>query len=269
MCSLALALRSRRARSEFKCPKPEKGKPPERVGRNATALSPRGSGYRGIGQQGRQAHHRSSRNSAVPSAIGRRREDPLRDTPMLQLDPPGRGPRGPDGRRPRSRRPAHSDLDRQRRQRVRLPNRAAPQSGGLVLRDHDPRPERHELCGHHRGRWTGYCYRLRAYNAAGNSGYSNEACGTAATLPSVVLTVVKVGTGTVTSTSPATPSTAAPTAPRPSPAAPRSPSVPPPAPASPSPAGAAAAARGTGTCTLTLTQNTTVTATFAPAPPGP
>ena len=49
----------------------------------------------------------------------------------------------------------------------------------------------------------GYCYRLRAYNAEGNSGYSNEACGTAATLPSVVLTVVKVGTGTVTSTSPA------------------------------------------------------------------
>ena len=48
----------------------------------------------------------------------------------------------------------------------------------------------------------GYCYRVRAYNSAGNSGYSNEACGTAATPPSVTLTVAKVGTGTVTSTSP-------------------------------------------------------------------
>jgi hypothetical protein len=51
----------------------------------------------------------------------------------------------------------------------------------------------------------GYCYRVRAYNSAGNSGYSNQACGTAATTPppALTLTVGRTGTGTVTSTSPA------------------------------------------------------------------
>ena len=47
----------------------------------------------------------------------------------------------------------------------------------------------------------GYCYRVRAYNVSGSSGYSNEACRTAAA-PPVTLTVAKIGTGTVTSTSP-------------------------------------------------------------------
>src|SRR5215207_3146669 len=44
-----------------------------------------------------------------------------------------------------------------------------------------------------------YCYRVRAFNAAGNSGYSPEACGK----PSVsfTLTVTKTGTGTGTVTS--------------------------------------------------------------------
>ncbi len=50
-----------------------------------------------------------------------------------------------------------------------------------------------------------YCYRVRAYNAAGDSGYSNAACAEAASSPppSLTLTVEKTGTGTVTSTSPA------------------------------------------------------------------
>ena len=50
-----------------------------------------------------------------------------------------------------------------------------------------------------------YCYRVRAYNTAGDSGYSNAACAEVATSPppSLTLTVVKTGTGTVTSTSPA------------------------------------------------------------------
>jgi uncharacterized repeat protein (TIGR02543 family) len=45
---------------------------------------------------------------------------------------------------------------------------------------------------------TTYCYRVRAFNTAGNSAYSNEACGTAATV-SFTLTVAKNGNGTVSS----------------------------------------------------------------------
>jgi hypothetical protein len=48
----------------------------------------------------------------------------------------------------------------------------------------------------------GYGYRVRAYNSAGNSGYTIEACGTVAPVPTVILTVTKAGTGTVTSTMP-------------------------------------------------------------------
>ncbi|HEX2229581.1 MAG TPA: hypothetical protein VHM64_20800, partial [Candidatus Binatia bacterium] len=52
---------------------------------------------------------------------------------------------------------------------------------------------------------TNYCYRLRAYNSAGNSSYSNEQCATTASAPtptSFLLTVNKngAGTGTVTGT---------------------------------------------------------------------
>ncbi|MBI3031702.1 MAG: fibronectin type III domain-containing protein, partial [Candidatus Rokubacteria bacterium] len=49
------------------------------------------------------------------------------------------------------------------------------------------------------GAATTYCYRLLAYNTAGASPYSNEACGT--TPQEFALTVVKAGTasGTVTS----------------------------------------------------------------------
>src|SRR2546428_14112921 len=48
---------------------------------------------------------------------------------------------------------------------------------------------------------TTYCYRARAYNAAGDSAYSNQACGTAA-VASFTLTVTMAGSGsgTVSST---------------------------------------------------------------------
>ena len=43
---------------------------------------------------------------------------------------------------------------------------------------------------------TTYCYRVRAYNAAGDSAYSSEACG--APPQDFALTVVKAGTGSGT-----------------------------------------------------------------------
>src|SRR5262245_59382585 len=50
---------------------------------------------------------------------------------------------------------------------------------------------------------TTYCYRVRAFNTAGNSGYSNEACGTP-TASGFTLMVTKSGSGTGTvSSSPA------------------------------------------------------------------
>jgi Divergent InlB B-repeat domain/Fibronectin type III domain len=42
---------------------------------------------------------------------------------------------------------------------------------------------------------TTYCYRVRAYNVAGASGYSNEQCATTSVATSYVLTVAKSGTG--------------------------------------------------------------------------
>ena len=50
---------------------------------------------------------------------------------------------------------------------------------------------------------TAYCFQVRAYNAAGNSAFAPEACGTvAATVQNFTLTVAKSGTGigTVTAT---------------------------------------------------------------------
>ena len=109
----------------------------------------------------------------------------------------------------------------------------------------------------------GYCYRVRAHNAAGNSDYTNEACGTVPAVPSVVLTVVKQGTGSVTSAPPSTAINCG---------ADCSETVPSGTPVT------LAAAPGAGftftgwsggcsgsatTCTVTLTANTTVTATFA------
>jgi hypothetical protein len=47
-----------------------------------------------------------------------------------------------------------------------------------------------------------YCYRVQAYNSAGSSGYSNEQCGTAATVTTTfTLAVSKSGTGSGTVTS--------------------------------------------------------------------
>jgi len=48
---------------------------------------------------------------------------------------------------------------------------------------------------------TTYCYRLRAYNAAGDSSYSNEACAAAATATSYTVAVTKAGAGSGTVTS--------------------------------------------------------------------
>ena len=42
---------------------------------------------------------------------------------------------------------------------------------------------------------TTYCYRVRAYNAGGVSGYSNEQCATTSVATSYALTVAKSGTG--------------------------------------------------------------------------
>src|SRR4029453_18318060 len=42
---------------------------------------------------------------------------------------------------------------------------------------------------------TNYCYRVRAYNAGGTSGYSNEQCATTPVATSYTLTVAKSGTG--------------------------------------------------------------------------
>ena len=42
---------------------------------------------------------------------------------------------------------------------------------------------------------TTYCYRVRAYNAGGTSGYSNEQCATTSVATSYALTVAKSGTG--------------------------------------------------------------------------
>ena len=42
---------------------------------------------------------------------------------------------------------------------------------------------------------TTYCYRVRAYNAGGASGYSNEQCATTSVATSYTLTVAKSGTG--------------------------------------------------------------------------
>jgi fibronectin type 3 domain-containing protein len=49
---------------------------------------------------------------------------------------------------------------------------------------------------------TTYCYRVRAWNAAGDSDYSNEACGSSATGLAVTAAKAGTGTGTVTSSPP-------------------------------------------------------------------
>jgi hypothetical protein len=110
-----------------------------------------------------------------------------------------------------------------------------------------------------------YCYRVRAYNTAGDSAYSNEACGTTPTA-SFTLTVAKSGTGqgTVTSSpagiscgsdcSEAYTNTTSVTLSA--------------APAAGSTFGgwSGGGCSGTGTCTLLLNTATSVTATFTATP---
>ena len=112
---------------------------------------------------------------------------------------------------------------------------------------------------------TTYCFQLRAYNSAGNSPYTPEACGTtAAAVPNFTLTVAKsgAGTGTVTATgincgadcSESLPTgssvqlTASATT------------------GSTFSGWSGGGCSGTGSCTVALSTNTTVTATFAPQP---
>jgi uncharacterized repeat protein (TIGR02543 family) len=52
---------------------------------------------------------------------------------------------------------------------------------------------------------TTYCYRVRAYNSAGDSAYSNEACATPASATLYTVTVTKSGAGSGTVTSSPTP----------------------------------------------------------------
>ena len=112
---------------------------------------------------------------------------------MLRLDPFGRDRRGAVGRRPNSRRLAHPDPDRQRAFRTERRLNPAGSYSEIATLGPDVTSQADTTVA--AGQVTA---RVRAYNAAGNSGYSNKAGGTAATLPSVVVTVVKVGTGTVT-----------------------------------------------------------------------
>ena len=111
---------------------------------------------------------------------------------------------------------------------------------------------------------TMYCYRVRAYNSAGDSGYSNEACATPVSATLYTVTVSKPGTGigTVTS-SPAgidcgaicDASIASGTSIALSAAA---------ATGSIFAGWSGASCSGTGSCAFTVSANTTVTANFAP-----
>ncbi|NOT57245.1 MAG: hypothetical protein HOP18_21795 [Deltaproteobacteria bacterium] len=110
---------------------------------------------------------------------------------------------------------------------------------------------------------TTYCYRVRAFNSAGNSAYSNEDCGTAPSV-SFTLTVTKAGNGTVSSSpsgiscgsdcsetyTSATSVTLSAT----------------PASDYRFSGWSGGGCSGTGTCTLLINTNTSVTATFAVIP---
>ena len=103
-----------------------------------------------------------------------------------------------------------------------------------------------------------YCYRVLAYNAAGVSDYSDEACG----VVPVALTVSTNGNGTVTSIAPSHGINCGDDCTTPCRAAPRSPSPPPPAAAPFSPAGAGAAAATSAPAPYPSPPTPTVTASF-------
>jgi uncharacterized repeat protein (TIGR02543 family) len=113
---------------------------------------------------------------------------------------------------------------------------------------------------------TTYCYRLRAYNATGDSAYSNEACAIPASATPYTVTVTKSGTGsgTVDSTPSGITCGSACSAPYTSgttialSATPTTGST---------FTGWSGACTGTGSCTLVVNANTRLTATFAPSTP--
>lgn len=110
---------------------------------------------------------------------------------------------------------------------------------------------------------TTYCYRVRAYNAVGDSSYSNPACATTSAT-TLTLSVTKAGSGTVSSSPAGIRCGTACTATYPSGAVVRL--VAAPAPGSIF-AGWSGGCSGTGRCTVTVTGNIAVTATFAPPAP--
>jgi len=107
---------------------------------------------------------------------------------------------------------------------------------------------------------TTYCYRVRAFNAAGSSAYSNEACGT--TPQTFALAVVESGTGsgTVTSTPAGITCGTSCSASYPSGTAVTLTTTP--ATGSTFDGWSGGGCMGTGSCTVTLTATTTVMATF-------
>ena len=113
---------------------------------------------------------------------------------------------------------------------------------------------------------TTYCYRLRAYNAAGDSAYSNEACATPASATLSTLAVTKTGTGSGTVASSPSGITCGSTC-----SAPYTSGTTVALSATPTPGSAftgwSGACTGTGSCTVVVGANTRLTATFVASMP--
>src|SRR5437667_307383 len=107
---------------------------------------------------------------------------------------------------------------------------------------------------------TTYCYQVRAFNTAGDSPYSNDACGT--TPQDLALGVVRTGSGTVTSTPAGITCGASCSASYTSGTAVTLTATP--AAGSVFTGWSGGVCTGTGACSVTLTAATTVTATFTP-----
>jgi hypothetical protein len=107
---------------------------------------------------------------------------------------------------------------------------------------------------------TTYCYRVRAFNTAGDSAYSNVACGT--TPQTFGLAVVRAGTGSGTVTSSPAGITCGTSCAASFPSGTAVTLTATPAAGSTFTGWSGGGCTGTGACTVTLTANTTVTATF-------